>query len=530
MTSITSWIRVEPVCRNDALTPGLDARIHDGLWFLARQWQLGEFTGDDAGTPVAVRVRGETAPLDIHNAPFAVAIEAIPRDDLAVIAADIRVRIETGAHLLRMLAAAKLSGPRKQLLARYPLEAPPDVDPQTRSLLAASVGRVADGRLAHDELAPILASSNSLPASFGIAAAHRERTVEVLLAWLTSYAATVFEPNQSSWRPERLEYAFDTKLELSDRDLAIGAREYDGTGLDWHSFEALTSTPATRTAPSGFVRTVQPMLARYRGMPASRYWELEDAAVDFGAVDARAGDISRLLLAEYALVYGDDWHIAPLQLDIGAACRIGSVVVTDSFGIRTLVPSYLADAESSHFRLFATSGAEDVLVIPASPRIVESTPVEQVDFLRDEAANLVWGIERRIEAADGTLIDRTTHPNEVPDSASASASARLTYRLAQRPAPNWVPLKPADEHALELAPALFAQLGTRTPLEGAQGSILRAPRIAEEEIPSEGIRVSRVYRFARWFDGRSLLWIAYTKRPGGEPATSNLRYDLVLDP
>lgn len=55
MTSITSWIRLEPVCRNHALSPGLDARIHDGLWFLARQWQLGEFIGDDAGTPVAVR-------------------------------------------------------------------------------------------------------------------------------------------------------------------------------------------------------------------------------------------------------------------------------------------------------------------------------------------------------------------------------------------------------------------------------------------------------------------------------------------
>lgn len=532
MTSITSWIRLEPICRNDGITPGLDARIHDPLWFLARQWQLGEFTGDDAGTPVAIRVRGEAAKLDVFNTPFSVAIEAIDRDDLAstVKATDVRARIESGAQLLRMLAAAGLTRSRAQLLERYPLDPALDVvDERTRGLLAASIGRVADGRSAHDELAPLLANTETLPASFDIAASHRERTVQVLLAWLTWYGSTIVEPKRSAWKPDRLEYAFDTRIELADRELRLGAREYDGTGLDWHSFEILddtTSSGATHPA-SSFVRTVQPMHARYRGMPASRYWELEDAAVDFGAIDARAGDISRLLLTEYALVYGDDWHLAPLQLDVGTACRIRSVVVTDSFGVRTLVPSYLDDPTSTRFRLFATQGAEDVLVIPDAPRFLESAAMEQVDFLRDEAANLVWGIERRIEAADGTFIDRTAAPY---DPSPHPTSNILTYQLAQRPAPNWVPLKPTDAHGLELAPAVFAQRTAHTPLDSAQGALLHTPRIAEEEVPSEGIRIARTYRYARWFDGRSLLWIAYTKRPGGEPAVSNLRFDLALDP
>ena len=36
--------------------PGLEARVHDPLWLLGRQWQLGEFEGEDAGTPLTVRV------------------------------------------------------------------------------------------------------------------------------------------------------------------------------------------------------------------------------------------------------------------------------------------------------------------------------------------------------------------------------------------------------------------------------------------------------------------------------------------
>jgi hypothetical protein len=43
---------------------GLAARVHDPLWLLARQWQLGEFGGKDAGTPAVVQVAGTTTPVN----------------------------------------------------------------------------------------------------------------------------------------------------------------------------------------------------------------------------------------------------------------------------------------------------------------------------------------------------------------------------------------------------------------------------------------------------------------------------------
>ena len=72
-------------------------------------------------------------------------------------------------------------------------------------------------------------------------------------------------------------------------------------------------------------------------MPAMRFWEFEDAQVDFGSVDAGPTDLARMLLVEFALTYGNDWFVIPIELDVGSLCRTRSLVITDTFGIRTLI-------------------------------------------------------------------------------------------------------------------------------------------------------------------------------------------------
>ena len=63
-----SWTRLEPVTATGDPRPGLEARVHDPLWLLARQWQLGEFAGEDAGTPLTVRVVTNTTKVDRDEA------------------------------------------------------------------------------------------------------------------------------------------------------------------------------------------------------------------------------------------------------------------------------------------------------------------------------------------------------------------------------------------------------------------------------------------------------------------------------
>ena len=51
-----AWTRLEPQSVTGDPTPGLEVRVHDPLWMLMRQWQFGEFRGEDAGTPLGVEL------------------------------------------------------------------------------------------------------------------------------------------------------------------------------------------------------------------------------------------------------------------------------------------------------------------------------------------------------------------------------------------------------------------------------------------------------------------------------------------
>ena len=55
--------RLEAITRGTDLLPGLHAEVHDAIWLLARQWQLGELDGTDAGSPVTAALVTRYAPL-----------------------------------------------------------------------------------------------------------------------------------------------------------------------------------------------------------------------------------------------------------------------------------------------------------------------------------------------------------------------------------------------------------------------------------------------------------------------------------
>ena len=50
------WNRLEGRPRSADFDRSLRAEVRDPLWFLTRQWQYGEFEGEDAGSPIDARV------------------------------------------------------------------------------------------------------------------------------------------------------------------------------------------------------------------------------------------------------------------------------------------------------------------------------------------------------------------------------------------------------------------------------------------------------------------------------------------
>lgn len=66
--AITFMQRIEGRPRTRTFERSLQAEVRDALWMLTRQWQTGEFEGDDAGSPFFSKLRLETSTLSKYQA------------------------------------------------------------------------------------------------------------------------------------------------------------------------------------------------------------------------------------------------------------------------------------------------------------------------------------------------------------------------------------------------------------------------------------------------------------------------------
>jgi hypothetical protein len=172
---------------------------------------------------------------------------------------------------------------------------------------------------------------------------------------------------------------------------------------------------------------------------------------------------------------------------------------------------------------------------PALMRTVESRPIEEVLFLRDEMANMAWGVEKVIESAIEQPLNRFEQQRYEEPPQPDQSNEMLEYKLATEVPNNWVPLVPVQSSAgLRLKRGKMLKPDGSQELVGAKGRILNPPgsngnglAIFEEEIPREGVRVTRTYQLARWQDGSTHLWIGRRKTVGRGEGSSGLRFDIT---
>ncbi len=147
-------------------------------------------------------------------------------------------------------------------------------------------------------------------------------------------------------------------------------------------------------------------------------------------------------------------------------------------------------------------------------------------------ANMAWGVERVIESAIGFPLNRFEQRSQDPQPPPQSQE-KTVYKLATDVPDNWVPLMPVrSKEGLRLRRAKMLKLDRLTEPAGALGQILHANQgalaIFEEEIPREGIRVTRHYQLARWQDGSTHLWIGRKKKIGRGEGSSGLKFDTLV--
>jgi hypothetical protein len=565
MSSITTWARLEPRVRTTSLS-SVDARVYDPLWLLGRQWQVGEFAGEDAGSPVRAHIQAEHsrlsrfAPRDGNPRPYNPLEDPldleVEREQPHVAGPDpLRLSAELGAAFLRQLDTLALAKLKKGYLKRFPLEAPDEeaapLDPESRRLATVVAGRVPDGLAMLKELRGEKRTRKALDDVSALRKLpERERERAAISRWrrLAGQLGATAQPETESWDDSRLEYRFAASARLADGEVSLRADEYQGGGIDWDSFDLDPDLElGAKGVPTTIERTTMPAPVAYRGMPLPRWWEFEHARVHFGAVEAAPEDVGRMLLMEFALLYGNDHFVIPLELPLGSVCRIETLEVTDSFGLSTVVPSAAeADGSTKDWRMFALSstkgGSQPLLVLaPGAGDALAGPPLEEVHLLRDEAANMAWGVERTVEGPDGRPLARFEEWQRKRSAEAAAAEAAgkppvppttapLRYRISTPPPDYWLPLVPVTDGSGKLRLELRTLLDESSPPQPIppQGRVLFPGQlIYEEEVPREGKAVVRRWRHARWLGGRALLWQHRLSRPGRGEGSSNLRFDVA---
>jgi hypothetical protein len=515
--------RLEPLHRTSEVESGLTARIHDPAWALTRQWQLGEFAAQDAGSPVLVEVEGKSTlishwrpaleeegewiPYHPRNGPLDALIEAeAPRPH------DQRARVEGGARFARMLDEAGLGGRLSALLDAFAFELEDEggggeeADAE-EDLAALLTGKVPDA----EKLAKAI-DAGTLPVS-GLD--------EVARRWRRWWAELEPDPGPDTFDPSRFEH----RAEFSVFNLALRAEEYLGDGLDWYSVDL---NPIGLSEPAGethrFKREALATPVRFGGLPADRFWEMEDARVDLSSADVGTLDTGRLLLIAFAEVYGNDWFLLPLEVPSGSLTELERVRVTDTFGRHTEIER--AGREDPAWNMFVVEGTEEGLLVMPCQRGLSGEVLETVVLARDELANQAWAIESSYTDGRGRLIDRRNRwraiePDEPP-------RGELPAYAVQTVVPDyWLPLVP---HAISPGVNRFALVPLEQPIGDSepQGRLLTPKTwLHEEEVPREGAAVTRRPVLARWFDGSTHAWTRREKNPGSGESSSGLAFDIV---
>jgi hypothetical protein len=540
-----SWLRLEGTGVSIDLTPGLEARVADPLWLLARQWQTGEFAGEDAASPVEIEATvawhpigeariGSGAPVPVDGTlgvPLEARVESAPVNTGP---ARTRLAAEAALQLLRLACGPQVD---PNLLGRlqlaYPLVVPNDdgLDPRGRLELRLLALRAFDGLALADAL------SRGAAPDPGIA--------KVIPDWVAAMRTFAVEPTAgvSAWDPERMEYSFAIAAPSFAAGIELESHAYPGGHLDWHTFDfAPKQDPGLADHAHSTRITTFPVPLDFPGMPAQRWWTFEDGAVYWGGIEGGPEELARYLVAAFVTVHGNDWFLVPVDLPLGVLAQVTSVRVRDGFGRTNVVQAtavldHKQVGPNRRFRIFELSGdlapSEGLaprLLLPASlPTHEEGEPREEVLLLRDEVANLAWAVERVIESPAGRPASRAAERVVEPRPAVPTQST-WTYDLAGPIPPYFVPLVPVRLRGTEGIRLQRGRMSSAAGTIGARGLLLEPSRrllLHEEEIPASGVRLTRGYQLCRGGDGRVYLWSGRRKSPGARLPVPALVHDIV---
>src|SRR5215216_4327014 len=601
--TILMWNRLEGRPRTNNFDRALKAEVRDALFMLTKQWQMGEFKGDDAGSPIIAKVHVETTKLNKYKAgenatqgfENNVPLEAkVEQRMLPFRAGDqdlsLDIRLLMGRQWLKMINRPDIISLKKEFIKAYQINKP---DPEKREdaqicahlaawqQYAAVAERAMNGAAlyfhlkkdsnnhAYDRLTVVLTAAQQ---------ALIDEIAKKFVVWFEKLFYQPIKENEDAWLPSKLEYQFACSAPKKDAEKVLTAEEYYHGHLDWYnlnvnkSIETLGDVEAeTSDLEKTHTFSFFPTPVQFDGMPNTRWWTFEEGKTNFGDIKPDTTELNKLLLIEFGLVYANDWFLVPLTLPAGSIINLRGMAVTNVFGERIWVePSGKATNEDwqhwSMYTLNVDGGADEqadlsLLLLPTVPKIQESQPIEEVSLIRDEMANMVWGIETKILLPSGNTkpgreaaLELKNHLQRIikkdntegPDTVNeVEYKAAIRYQIMNTVPENWIPFIPVhvngSNREIQLQRAAMPRIieddsedpkkiQPRTKLlrVGLDQEPKDIYKLYEEEVPRSGVRIFQSYQRTRWYGGRVYNWLGVRKQVGRGEVSSGLAYDLIV--
>jgi hypothetical protein len=585
---IVAYNRLEARPRTTDFTRSLRAEVRDPLWMLTRQWQFGEFQGEDAASPLSARIayrhyrtglvslRGADAfRFDPGSMPLETRVEREPIPltlrELASgeVFSDVLFAVRMGKDLLRRMVDAVLDVHYALYLEHFPIRVLPIQpsgqterrveDAEADVIGNAVAGRIADGVAVwrsvvlgtHDAWLDSQPGGNKLELKALVKSFADSCARQVGRLFTQPESA-----DDSAWVSNHLEYQFAVGAQADDRGAtpALRADQYSQGHLDWYSFDAFADRPLRipAEAPPPLapdvdeerVESFLPAPVRFKGQPQPRFWQMEESQTDFGKIDTSATGLLHLLLAEFGLIYSNDWFMLPHPMDINTVAEVRGILVDDTFGRHTFIRAAGRGPETAWqrfamFHLAEHGGRPETAgnlfyLVPAAGHVLESAPIERVNFMRDEMANMAWGVEAIVPSQTGLGMsgyEAARSPDGEPPRVMEDESVRIAYVAGTTVPKNWIPFIPVHgEGSVSEIRLQRARMAGGAP---PRGRLLREPKspyfVEEEEIPRAGSYVERAWQRVRWIRGRTLIWVGRRKTAGRGEGWSNLVFDQIRD-
>ena len=571
---IIAFNRLETRPRTLDFSRSLRAEIRDPLWLLTRQWQFGETQGEDAASCVTSRIAYQHETIDrltfdsktaASYDPATIPLETrVERENISLIVrekgpdeiySDVLFAVQLGKQFLRQLTADNLDALYEDYLTKYPIRVlgpAGEQDPEAEQLRRSIADRIADGVAIWRDVIngrhDLWVTAEGLDAGLITSAA-------TFAASVTGKFKRLFtrpdDEKDNAWLQNHLEYQFAVAGEpmANESQTVLFAEQYSQGRLDWYSFDVSRTRKAPLDGDDGAVTAVEevesflPANVSFKGQPRPRFWEMEESQTDFGKIETSPTGLLHLMLAEFGLIYSNDWFMLPHPMAINTVCEIRGIVVDDTFGRHTFIRPAGRGPETAwqrwamfhHTDRDQSRGATNrFYLVPAIGKVLESDPLERVNFMRDEMANMVWAVESIVPSQMGKGIsgNETAKVNEIEKpTLGDDENVKIGYVLGTRIPTNWIPF--IAVHAEGSVSEIRLQRARMVGGEPARGRLLREPLspyfVEEEEVPRAGIHVERSWQRARWINGRTFTWIGRRKTAGRGEGGSQLTFDQIVD-